>query len=772
MNDGGGGSLGVPMLESGLLRRDPVHKADRLLYTDLMKAREDDLFLIEESDDADTKERLKGILRKQLTGLLKADPFVGLKSALEDSDWDLNSEDVRIGSFGLIYPSLKALNDVYLGQINADNFMIKVQELIKDKLGGDSAPRTSVDIFYMNSKGGSFLFDLRKFAVAHGVERPVAIQKLKEVLKDLQTDITAILQAEIQSRMLELTSEEHAREARILELDESHGSGESFDVADEKSKLEEQLRGIRGNKDNLGRLSFSLAGTQLGADGSVAALSSIDTIGELSDGTGAHTVPGYLAHVSFCLNKPEIGGDPAKVDDVSLYLSLLNAQRGVAMNALRTFKIPREGQSRTDVRASYAMDASSGEVVTLPEEEIGEEDAAETDSVRKNGESMRSVVQEFSYVHFLMDLARARDGVISKVLDITGEGAVCIKPEWSDFFYLDEDSNVRMKGEMIMQFRKERLSREYTGALADTGRRRVFAKYYDNINVIDVLKNFRLEKTENYKSRVENLLDLVGRIKEALGSEDTDVNVLRDLARSADRELGVLVKDEGGEIVRTVRAAIANLFTEGNRAMLFVDHIGFGRMNQASHEQIVIDLINMLEIAPAELDDIRAAGEMGDSAQKAVKWNLLISRKFEDIRRNPSAYREFVRLLLSVGDEGTAHLRDVEGRLYRLFTDIGVTPALAVGGDEVAVFIGGVPDEYLNEGRFKGLLEDVSAECRLRAFGILQGGQPDASDPTISTMLSRYIRARRRAEMAHGGMKKQGDMAPVEVIGMRELLLG
>lgn len=756
--------LSRPRLTSSTrLRRDPVHKADRALHGDLMEARKGSLFLEEESDGAGSKEQLRGMLEKQLERLLRMDPFIGLKHAVKEGEWDLSSEDVRIGSFGLVYPSLKALNDVYLGPIDTDHFMEEIQRLISEKLSGDTSEKP-IDIFYKNSKSGSFLLDLGKFASAYGIPKTDAIPKLKEVLKDLQTDITAELQRAIGNRMMELTSEQDAREARIRELNEL--GHEDLDAASEKSKLEEQLKGIRETKDNLGNLSLSLGGTHLEADGSAT---SVDiTIEDLSlaEAGAHHASPGYMAHVSFCLNRPEIGDDPENPDNTALYLSLLNALRGVAMNALRTFKIPRNGGgSGRDVRASYAGDVASGEVATLQDEEVGT-DSVGGDSVRNHGESMRSVVQEFNYVHFLMDLARARDSVLSKVLTVDEGGVSSIKPEWSAFFYLDENSNVRMKREMIMQYRKERLSREYAGALTDTKQRRVFAKYYDNVNVIDVLKNFRLDGEGHYKERVKGVLDLVDRIEKALG-EDVGREVLRGLAREADSELGVFVKDEGEEVVRTVRSAITNLFCDGNRAMVFVDHIGFGGMNQASYEQVVIDLVDMLGITAEELEGIRALDTVSDPAQKAIKWNLLIRGKFEAIRKNPHSYQKFVHLLLSVGDEGTAHIRGVEGRLHALLGGIVADLKIAVGGDEATLFVKDIPDGTTPE-TFAKLFQGLSQECRLRVFGVLQG-RDKLEDPVV---VSRYVLARRRAEREHTEMKGMGDTAPVKVIDMPELILG
>lgn len=760
----GTGEVRVPFPALRDYRRDPVRDADRFLYGDLMRGRKEQLQLSDDGESALSEEALRDILRSQLGKILRMDPFVGLKHAVKEGNWDLNGEHVRIGSFGLVYPSVKALNDVYLGQIGTDNFMAKVKALISARLGGNGGEGPS-NIFYTNFKGGSFLLDLEKFASVHGVPVDSAVSKLKEVLKDLQIEITAVLQEEIDRRVIELTSEQLARKKRIREIGEVPSDG--LDTADELSRLNGQLERIKLRRDRLGRLSISLGGVELDDDGGASvSLSGASLAG--ADGTStSHAVPDYLAHVSFCLNRPEIAASPDSSDTL-LYLSLSNAQRGVAMNALRTFRIPKEGSITDDVMATYAADATSGEVDTLRGVEEAEDGEEGVDSVRKNGDSMRSVVQEFNYVHFLMDLVRARYEMNSEVLQKSGDGSNVLKPEWESFFYLDANGNIRMLPDMIMQFRKERISREYTGELKDDPKkRRIFAKYYDKVNVIDILKNFRLESSDHYLERVNGLLDLADRIKASLSNEGTVTSDLLALAKEADSELDILVKDEGEKIVRTTRSALGNLFGGENTGVLFADHVGFGGTNQADHERITIELIDMLNFTPEELVSI---ANNPDGAQKAVQWHLLIKGKFDAIRRNRGLYEKFVRLMLSVGDEGTRHIREVERKFAELFLGIGAESAISVGGDEATVFVRGMSEDHLRPEDLKDLLLSVAHECRLRIFAVLDDRSVGGGD-TEPVVLAKYIRSRRAAEEAHNRMKRSGDTSLVEVVSMSELLL-
>lgn len=759
----GTGEVQVPFLELRDYRRDPVRDADRFLYDDLMRGRREQLQLSDDVEDVPTKGELRGILSSQLGKILRMDPFVGLKHAVKEGGWDLHSEHVRIGSFGLVYPSVKALNDVYLGQIGTDSFMVKVKALINAKLGGNGGEGPS-DIFYTNFKGGSFLLDLERFASAHGVPVDSAVSKLKEVLKDLQIEITAVLQEEIDRRVIELTSEQLARKKRIREIGEVPSDG--LDTADELSRLNGQLERIKLRRDRLGRLSISLGGVELDDDGGASvSLSGASLAG--ADGTStSHAVPGYLAHVSFCLNRPEIAASPDSSDTL-LYLSLSNAQRGVAMNALRTFRIPKEGSITDDVMATYAPDVTSGEMDTLRGFEEAEDGEEGVDGVRKNGDSMRSVVQEFNYVHFLMDLVRARCEMNSEVLQRSDDGSNVLKPEWESFFYLDANGNIRMLPDMIMQFRKERISREYTGELKDDPKkRRIFAKYYDKVNVIDILKNFRFENSGYYLERVNGLLDLADRIKASLSNKDADSSDLLALAREADAELDILVKDEGEKIARTTRSALGNLFGGENTGMLFADHIGFGGTNQADHERITIELIDKLHITPEELDSIYGTS---DGAQKAIRWHLLIKEKFDTLRRDADLYENFVHLMLSVGDEGTKHIRAVERKFAKMSLGIGAELTVAVGGDEVAVFAKGISEDHSWLEALKISLLNMAQEYRLRIFVVLDDRRTGGTD-TEPIVLARYIRSRRAAEEAHGRMKKSGDTSPVEVVLMSELL--
>ena len=232
-------------------RRSPVKDADRRLFDEIVLSREE-----EQRIDAMSKEELVALFkgreskkrkerrRGHLERLLKMDCFIGLKYTLEAHDWDLSSGHLRVGSFGLVYPSLKALNDVYLGQIGADRFIDKLQKEINSELQGsvhslNNSPYSN--IFYMNHKGGYFLLDLKRFSEAHDIPETTDLEAaeniLKTKLKSIQWTATELLKEEIEVRIRELIGEENDKRRR-LHFFASQDTGLDFVEVQEKDSID------------------------------------------------------------------------------------------------------------------------------------------------------------------------------------------------------------------------------------------------------------------------------------------------------------------------------------------------------------------------------------------------------------------------------------------------------------------------------------------------------------------------------------------------------
>ena len=95
-------------------------------------------------------------IEKRILGL---DPLIALKTALDGHEtFNIQSPGLRIGSFKLVYPTIKSLNDLYLDPIMVDDFVRKLHVTIKDTF------QDSVEILYEKPTQSSFILDLIKFA--------------------------------------------------------------------------------------------------------------------------------------------------------------------------------------------------------------------------------------------------------------------------------------------------------------------------------------------------------------------------------------------------------------------------------------------------------------------------------------------------------------------------------------------------------------------------------------------------------------------------------
>ncbi len=738
-------------------QRDPLRADGRRIFDKVIHLRKEDKE-IEETEDPD---RLREILRDHKEQLLKMDPFLGLKHALERGGWDTESEHLRIGSFGLVYPSLKALNDIYLGHTAADRYIARLQDLIEDELGKGAHS----EIFYMNHKGGCFLLDLDRFAMFQGLDiqgNPGKVELLlKDKLKLLQRSATDILKSEIEERIKQLVTELYLKETREQQLIAIGEERRNMSEEEELDTISRQLEAIDENIKRLSNLHRSLsgefesAGDEDGAGASLSLTSNTIEAGEIAD-----TVPGYWAHVSFGLSPLESAEAVDMPSDLMLYSNLMNAQRALNMNALRTFNVAHPDGVVASRKGLYAVE--TGDVDVVVEDPEGDFDQ---ESMYDRSKSIRSVIQKFNYTYLLADLVRARSEIMFEVVDVD-EDVMTVRHEWKEFFYIDDESRLRMRPEMIMQFRRERISKKYTGILSDKIRRRIFAKYYDRVNTIDVLKNFRVDDIDRYLGRVGEILNVVDSIDRAVSRED-DIEALRDLAKESSNQLSVLVKDEADEITCTMRGSIARLFDDDDKFMLFADHIGFGGFNQADHERIAIELIDMLGLRDDEIGMVYGIPE-DETETKATAWRRLIEVKFAGVKGDAEAYAKFIKLLLSVGDKGTEKIREVEEVLNSTFKKAGAKVALMAGGDEVTAFVSQLPVHLKTPEALAEVLRVVSEECRLRIYGVLQR---KGDNPMMERMMiARYIRAFWAANEEHDRMKADADQIPVRVVPIKDVL--
>ena len=232
-----------------------------------------------------------------------------------------------------------------------------------------------------------------------------------------------------------------------------------------------------------------------------------------------------FVHVSF-------GDRPLTVDHKDpekLYRAMVSASFAASFNALRTN--PLEEKRRRD--------ETGGD---LPYE--------------------RSHWQRFNYPHMLRGLIQIREDLEKEVLDVDG----ILKAEWEDLFYIDEDDNVRMDPVMLSRYRKDKLRFIGNDGTKFGPKMKFFARYAQNINVIDYLKSFRLEDLDVYLERVDRIAHLARCSRDLIDTRSEDSSELLRVITDVSDELMVSIREAGiqktGVVMMTIRAFISELMTE------------------------------------------------------------------------------------------------------------------------------------------------------------------------------------------------------------------
>ncbi|MCA9374443.1 hypothetical protein KC725_04765 [Candidatus Peregrinibacteria bacterium] len=288
------------------------------------------------------------------------------------------------------------------------------------------------------------------------------------------------------------------------------------------------------------------------------------------------------------------------------------------------------------------------------------------------------------------------------VLDENG-----IKPEWQDFFELDEHEEIHMKGDMIRKFRKIEAYRKKSAYREMSPEERKtfddkitkFGNYYRKVNVVDVLKNYMVKNKDHYKKRVQRISALIVEAERTLEKSDyvrPEWHTMRQLLEQTSQELEISLKDEGEEIIKTTRAAIKSLIqTEDERSdqetlMIFGDNIGFGALNIRSYEQSILDIIYEMGFTT---NDFLAMQESDEQMREVITQKVALLQKSQGIQDS----------ILGIGDKGTQYLRHRERKIWEAFGSSGIINA--DGGDEIAIFVPMQVGQEISEAEIRSTLQ-------------------------------------------------------------------
>lgn len=544
--------------------------------------------------------KVREFLEKEMKELENLDALIPLLRILRENEWNLNEGDKRIGAYRLVSPTIKELNDYYLGPNQTDDYVDELHQKIQQILGEHNAK-----VLKSHFKGGIFIIDVAR--IEHDEPNGHSnIDVLELKLGEIQKVAKEVLLSHMKKRRQHLEKKQVQKSMERLRL----SLGESGETGDQEN--EENVRTLSKEihklEENIEELQEMCAMIESGEK-------SIDIA---------------------------IGLDKLKEGPQNSYLAIRNAECAANIATLQKLE----------------PDILNG-------------------NGKKNGVPF-VYMREYSHKELFKHLIRAQHN-LGKIVNPEN---IDVYDEWKQFFMMDENGYVRMRPEMINTYRhveKYRKSDEYM-AMTDEEKQafedklKFFDRYYKAMNIVDFLKNFQTERMEPYLSNIYRIVGLLNASEKALTEENPDEHRIRTLLEHTSKSLEVSLKNDSPveNRVRTTRAAIKAMMEPGMKVIIFGDNIGFGALNQSAFERCAIDLIGMLNIGNDEWSTMITEDGTIDKA----KLDVLLEKKLEALHEQP----EFTRKMMAFDDTGTAYLRGVEEKMFRIY---GGNPVIdADGGDE------------------------------------------------------------------------------------------
>jgi len=516
-----------------------------------------------------TDEKVRQFLKAEVAELEKLDPLIPLLLEIENKYSQIPVEDgrLKVGSYKIIFPSIKDLNDTYLGPNKTNDLMDEINIAVGKELHTHNA-----QLLNTNFKGGVFFMDLGP-SNGHTTEEHAA---------------------EMQNQLVRI--QEIAKNILIKHLSQHHD-----DLYERVSEY--SLEAISENQRQLTDLKMQLERNEK----KVEIAFGFDDI---------HTQAGITSSIR----------------------NILSAERGANM-------------------ASRDQQTS-----------------------RKNGNHHEGVrVRDYQNKDLLVEIMCATLNLYYQILDEEGE----LKPGWEEFFTRDGDA-IRMRRSMIQKKRKINQFRDSTEYKTMPEQDRedfeekfaIFSEYYEQINVVDVLKKFTFDSFPIFSDRIERIIKLIQKAETRLADPESDSESLRYALGQTSHELELSLKDRGKKIIHTTRATIKALMTGENSILVMGDNIGFAGLNQAGYEDSAQRLIETLGLSGEDIQSVVHERADGRKSIDRRKMDALVKRKL----KKAESTKQFEEVILSIGDEGTTYLRDNEEILYGAFN--GNPKLNADGGDE------------------------------------------------------------------------------------------
>ena len=385
-----------------------------------------------------------------------------------------------------------------------------------------------------------------------------------------------------------------------------------------------------------------------------------------------------------------------------------------------------------------------------------------------NGQAKIGVIaKQYSDEQLMYRLVTAMQS-LGQLLDENRE----IKDEWKNFFQINPRTGyINMKREMIEAYRKKDTfyeSETYSSMTEEQKQEfdekmQFFERYYNTINLVDVIKDFTAENYNQYLAKSTRTADLIKKALGAIEQPGSLPSQARETLVELSHELEISLKDSGEEVIGTTRQLIKELMDAKNVVLSICDNIGFGGLNQSSYENSATKLLDLLDISKEEWE---AANESTAALENLIKTKTTAVKTSQ----------AFKQTMLEIGDIGTKQLRHNEKVLKNAFGGDAIINA--DGGDETSVlFKSNRGCEFPNStpGLEKSLL-DISVNCRIRiaaimgdiSFEPISGTRKEKIiTPAIRSRILKHIRTLQKAEEAHATIKAMNAHGQIAVISYK-----
>lgn len=187
-------------------------------------------------------EDVRNFLTAETEDLKRQDPLIKLLTLIQSGSVDPLNDDVRIGSYRLVSPSIKHLNDLYLGPNQTDDLVYEdLNKSIEEQLGQNTGEMIS-----SNFKGGVFVMNFSQLRNGSGRS---AEEVLDAKIEEIHQRAKALLRRHIDARL-------QALDRRRMDITEKMSIEAADDVA--ANSLYAQFTRVDNNIKTLEKLKWEI----------------------------------------------------------------------------------------------------------------------------------------------------------------------------------------------------------------------------------------------------------------------------------------------------------------------------------------------------------------------------------------------------------------------------------------------------------------------------------------------------------------------------------